>query len=165
MAAFGRILSVVFGVVALAAVPALADDSECVSLAKTMLAQTNQCKVESGSTYDYYRKDCLLQYNREYAVTATSCINAAQAHYEAAAGLDGYDADFELIKAATLEAFAGAANDFSGNCSLALSQLRSIITLLTSIVNDPKAGDLVSPAKLELSYAKTLLVQSKHGGC
>jgi len=130
-----------------------------------MESETNQCKVASGSTYDYYRKDCLLPFKGLFRQTATACINAAQAHYDASSGLDGYDADRQLILAATLEGMAGSANDFLGNCGLAISQLQSIITLLKSIINDPAVGDLLTPAKKELALAKTLEGEAKLLGC
>ena len=147
MLRFAWLVASVLAFMALLAAPAAADvDGECYALAHLLESELSGC----------YSSSCAAPYAADLSREASVCITAAENHYEAGYGLQGYEADRQLLGACAFEAFAAFGNLFS-KPHLSISQLKSIISLLTQIKNDPYAGDLAGVASKALKDAKDLL--------
>jgi len=141
-----------------AAAPASADiDDQCSYLTHAADSEMRQCARAAG-TQDIGNPACVSAHRRELVEAGSLCITGAEQHYEAAAGLTGYDADQELLRAARLEMYA-ISNNALVDHELAVSQLKSVISLLSRVKNDPSAGDLAPVAGTMLGLAKTMLAQ------
>src|ERR1700680_3897209 len=105
-----RRLSLMLGLCAFATAPALADfalDSQCRSYAGVTTGQARACSyalTRSGIM------SCLAAHARDFRPTASTCITAAQDHYDAASSLQGQEADLELGMASTDLLAAAVAN-------------------------------------------------------
>jgi len=140
--------------------PAAADlslDLQCNTGAKTMQAAAKQCATSGGMVPTADVKRCLSTHAGDFSQTATTCVNAAENHYEAAATLTGYEADRELIGGATYLGIAAEANIYLGRRDLATAQLNSVIKIASQVKADPHASDLVGMASSELAVAQSLL--------
>jgi len=134
----------------------LAADMQCDSTALTMQAIAKQCSASGGGVAGPDVVRCLAGHEPDLSRTATTCVNAAESHYEAAASLTGQSADRELVAGATFLALAAEANIFLGNRTLARSQLDSVIKMTSQVLVDPHSGELASMAQSELTLARRL---------
>jgi hypothetical protein len=135
---------------------ALADiDDQCAYLTHAADSEMRQCARAAG-TQDISNPACVSAHRSELVRAGSLCISGAEQHYEAAAGLSGYEADQELMSAARLEMYA-ISNNALVDQHLAVSQLKSVISLLSRVRNDPNAGDLAPVAESMLGAAKSML--------
>jgi len=140
--------------------PARADltaDMQCDSTALTMQAIAKQCSATGGVVGGPDVLRCLAAHEADLSKTATTCVNAAESHYEAAASLTGQGADRELVAGATFLGLAAEANIFLANRSLARSQLDSVIAMTSKVLADPQSGELAGMAHSELALARRLV--------
>ena len=97
---------------------------------------------------------CLAAHASDFRPTASTCITAAQDHYDAASSLQGQEADLELGMASTDLLAAAVANVYLFHFDLATSQVHATNSMLSRILKDPEAGGLAQGAKLGLAQAK-----------
>jgi hypothetical protein len=151
-----RRVSLAIALVMFAAAPAMADsdvDKQCASSGNIALNEGKQC----GSVAKSAVRDCLLSHANDFNLVASVCINAAESHYEAAAGLKGHDADSERLKAGTALSLAATANLNLFNYDLAIAQARSAISLFSRVRDDPAASDLAPLAAQGLKASGLVL--------
>jgi hypothetical protein len=147
-------------IVVCAASPAAADlnmDLQCDTTGKTMQTVAKQCSASGGVIASAETLKCLGTHASDFSQTATTCVNAAESHYEAASKLTGRDADRELTAAATFLGLAAEANIFLANRALAKAQLDTVVKLTSQVTADPHAGEVAGLAQSELAVAHKLL--------
>jgi hypothetical protein len=154
---FARRVPLALALVMFAAAPAMAGsdvDKQCASSGNIALNEGKQCRSAAGGSAV---RNCLLSHANDFNLVASVCINAAESHYEAAAGLKGHDADSERLKAGAALSLAATANLNLFNYDLASAQARSAISLFSRVRDDPGASDLAPLAAQGLKAAGLVL--------
>lgn len=140
--------------IACTASPALATgrvDESCYSNSSSTEANYIVCQHSHSSM-----RSCLNGYASDFSETASSCVAAAQAHYDVGSSYEGFNADLEFGIAAQQLLDAAEANIFLFRHDLATSQIQTATTILNSIQSDSQAGDLAGKATSLLSRAHHL---------
>jgi hypothetical protein len=143
----------------LTAMPAMAEgplDRECYSNSNATQADYTVCRQAHGGL-----KSCLASYASDFRDTASTCVAAAQAHYDVGAGYEGYASALEFGIAGQELLDAAEANVYLFHHDLALSQVQSAIDIFSRIQSDSSAGDLAGKAAKMLDRAHAILQQAK----